>query len=362
MEIGLRKEDSAALKGIAVCMMVFHHCYRTADKFQNYQVILRGFSAEQLISVAGYMKICVAIFAFVSGYGLMYGYSRKIDRQNGGAVNRWTLQHLISTMSGYWFAAVCSYIVYSVLKHPDFQKWGENLSQKVFAVGVDIFGLSKLMGTKSLNGSWWYMSAAVIFVLLVPVLAAALKKFGPAVCIGLIFVFPRITGIQFPGTTSALSFLISFMLGMICCQYHFFDWFHRLGQKKKITRGMKFFVLFVFLCLSFMVYHRLNLKVLWEFQYDFVPFLLIVFCVEYVFKILPVSLLFQYLGKHSMNIWLVHTFVRDWLGEFVFGFREFWLIPMVILVISLLISYIIELLKKITGYDRVIKYIQLKLR
>ena len=30
---GLKKEDSAALKGIAILMMVFHHCYRTEKKF-----------------------------------------------------------------------------------------------------------------------------------------------------------------------------------------------------------------------------------------------------------------------------------------------------------------------------------------
>ena len=33
MKNGLKKEDSMALKGLAVMMMVFHHCFYKASKF-----------------------------------------------------------------------------------------------------------------------------------------------------------------------------------------------------------------------------------------------------------------------------------------------------------------------------------------
>lgn len=79
MSKGAEKEDSMALKGIAVLMLVFHHCYRTAAKFEQYDVVFCGLSASQVITVAEICKICVAIFAFVSGYGLMYGYT--IDKK-----------------------------------------------------------------------------------------------------------------------------------------------------------------------------------------------------------------------------------------------------------------------------------------
>ena len=77
MENGLKKEDSLALKGMAILMMVFYHCYYKVAKFQKYDVVFRGFSADQVITVASCMKICVALFAFVSGYGLMYGYKKE---------------------------------------------------------------------------------------------------------------------------------------------------------------------------------------------------------------------------------------------------------------------------------------------
>ena len=70
MTNGLKKEDSAALKGLAVLLLIFHHCYRLADRIERYQVDLCGLTTEQLVAIAECCKICVAIFAFVSGYGL----------------------------------------------------------------------------------------------------------------------------------------------------------------------------------------------------------------------------------------------------------------------------------------------------
>ena len=68
----------------------------------------------------------------------------------------------------------------------------------------------------------------------------------------------------------------------------------------------------------------------------------------------------QYLGKHSMNIWLVHTFVRDSLGKYVFALKKFGLIPVAVLVISLGISYCLDFLKKITGYQKLIRLLKKK--
>ncbi|URW85684.1 hypothetical protein M5E86_18875 [Blautia wexlerae] len=62
-------------------LLIFHHCYRLADRIERYQVDLCGLTTEQLVAIAECCKICVAIFAFVSGYGLMYGYSAKMKNK-----------------------------------------------------------------------------------------------------------------------------------------------------------------------------------------------------------------------------------------------------------------------------------------
>lgn len=280
MSKGLKKEDSMALKGIAVLMLVFHHCYRTAAKFEQYDVVFCGLSASQVITAAEICKICVAIFAFVSGYGLMYGYTIDKKKRNTRSISAWTLRHILSVMSGFWFVSVIFYGIYICLARNGFYKWGENAVEKCFCILADVCGVSSFLGTKSLNGAWWYMSAAVTFILLL---------------------------------------------------------------------------------LALWGYSKMDITFMWERQYAVTPFLVILFSVEYLFRLRLLSAVFQYLGKHSMNIWLVHTFVRDWLNTYVYAVRLFWLIPVVILMISLGISYFLDLLKKYTGYDRLFERLQERL-
>lgn len=134
MSKGLKKEDSMALKGIAVLMLVFHHCYRTAAKFEQYDVVFCGLSASQVITVAEICKICVAIFAFVSGYGLMYGYTIDKKKRNTRSISTWTLRHILSVMSGFWFVSVIFYGIYICLARNGFYKWGENAVEKCFCI------------------------------------------------------------------------------------------------------------------------------------------------------------------------------------------------------------------------------------
>ena len=357
MSNGLSKEDSAALKGLAVLLLIFHHCYRLAERIEKYHVDLCGFSTEQIVAIAECFKICVAIFAFVSGYGLMYGYSGRVKGKKSQKTTQWITGHILSTMSGFWFTAIVAYLFYWLSGRRDFSNWGTGPYEKGFAIIADILGLSNLMGTKSLNGAWWYMSAALVYIILLPLLDSMISKLGGLFCIAVIFMFPRIIGMGFPGGSKPYAFLMIFAVGMLCCKYNFFQKFHELKWKK-----LKFICSAGLMFLGFFFYHKIDIKIFWEFQYVIVPFLLIIFCVEYLFRITPLSVFLQYLGRHSMNIWLVHTFVRDWPSGTVFAFRKFWLIPIVVLVISLGISYCLDFLKKITGYNRLTGYVQNRLK
>ena len=231
------------------------------------------------------------------------------------------------------------YGIYICLARNGFYKWGENAVEKCFCILADVCGVSSFLGTKSLNGAWWYMSAAVTFILLFPVLDAVMERFGELSCLGMIFLLPRITGKGFPGGSSPYSFLMIFAVGMVCCRN----------------------ALIFLLILALWGYSKMDITFMWERQYAVTPFLVILFSVEYLFRLRLLSAVFQYLGKHSMNIWLVHTFVRDWLNTYVYAVRLFWLIPVVILMISLGISYFLDLLKKYTGYDRLFERLQERL-
>ena len=63
----ISKNDSACLYGIAILLMVFHHCFCIPSRLgENYISVLGDYALEARIAWIG--KLCVAIFTFVSGY------------------------------------------------------------------------------------------------------------------------------------------------------------------------------------------------------------------------------------------------------------------------------------------------------
>lgn len=68
--INLTKNDTMFLKGIALLLLLLHHLFCNGNGlFSNYYGIMNG--------IAAFSKVCVAIFVFLSGYGLMKS-NRKI--------------------------------------------------------------------------------------------------------------------------------------------------------------------------------------------------------------------------------------------------------------------------------------------
>lgn len=70
MTSGMTKQDTALLKGMAVIMMVFHHCFRTESIFRDYDIIFAPLSQGMVVNLCSAFKICVATFAFISGADL----------------------------------------------------------------------------------------------------------------------------------------------------------------------------------------------------------------------------------------------------------------------------------------------------
>lgn len=362
METGLKKEDSLALKGLAICLMAFAHCYRKYAKFRQYHVIFYGITAKQAIGIARYCKICVALFAFITGYGLMCSYLRILRKESSQTPAKWTMQHLITTMSGYWFIAPIAYGIYAVF-NGNFAKWGGNYFEKIMKILIDILGISELMGTKSLNGSWWYMSAAAAYIILVPFLAVLIEKFGSFACLALVFLLPRCLGIGYQGGNSMYAFLMIMTLGMVCCKHDVFTKIRKCPLRKGLLFEVLWFALLAGLVVfGFLTYRKVDANVLWEYNFVLTPWIVILFCVEFLFRIPGVSKVLQFLGKYSMNIWLTHTFARDWIGEIVYGVRVFWLIPLVLIGIALMVSIVLEYLKKVTGYNRLVQAVLQKVK
>ena len=63
----------------------------------------------------------------------------------------------------------------------------------------------------------------------------------------------------------------------------------------------------------------------------------------------------RFIGKYSMNIFLIHTFIYYyWFSDFIYAFRYDWCIVAALLVTSLVVSYVIEGFKRLLKYNKLI--------
>ena len=76
------KDESIRMKGIAIFALMFHHCFMSRDRFAGYEIVFAPFSESFVVNICAYLKICVPIFAFITGYGLYLSYS-KVDSRSG---------------------------------------------------------------------------------------------------------------------------------------------------------------------------------------------------------------------------------------------------------------------------------------
>lgn len=86
---------SLAIKGIAIAMMLFHHLFRNGlGAHEQYDIVYFPFPETNIRNIATMFKICVALFTFISGYGLYLNY-----KKTALSASRWVSQRIVKLLS-----------------------------------------------------------------------------------------------------------------------------------------------------------------------------------------------------------------------------------------------------------------------
>ena len=351
MRQGFDKKQSQIIKGVAIVLMLYQHCF-LIGRFETFDISFAPFSANQITRFAAMCNICVSMFAFVSGYGLYYSYKGWKEAHTGRPCSRWIWQRYVRSFSGYWIIVILAWIVCSILNDRPRTIYlfkSSRFMGLVYAL-LDYLGLSTLFGSPMLVGTWWYMSAAFVFILITPILWSAVHKYGGVCCYVVLMLIPRmLTG--YPGTMSPLSFLPVFGLGMICAETSLFTIIDSITRRRSsyLILASGSILLSVVLCFSSM---RMSNEQLWDLKWDLFPIVYII-CIYLTVGRLPfVNRLLVFLGNHSANVFMTHTFFRIYFRSFVYSRGHFILVVMTLLGMSLLTSFSINGLKKLIRYDR----------
>ena len=359
--------------GGGMLLLLFHHNFFDPSFFDGYTVIYNPFNANQIVNLALYGKICVSLFAFISGYGLILNYRNYINKNsfNNKSVEKWIIKREVKLLSPYWFIVFFSMIITQLISNRVFFVYFKN---KDTIVGFTEFlatflGLNNILKMDILVSTWWYMSAAVIFVLLIPLLAKSIDNFGYLVTISLICLIPRLLLFKagaYQGAVGVITFIPPMVLGIYFAESSIMEQFLTYTYIKmkniKFSYSITFIIDTVVLAASYIVYSHLPNSLLWEFKWGLLPIIPLIYLRKYFIKIPLLYSILIYLGKHTTNIFLTHTYIRAiYLKDFTYSLKYFVLIMAFVLFSSLLLSIIIEYFKRILHYNQLIESILIKL-
>ena len=358
------KRDTLVVKGIAIIMMVFHHCFMYPAKYKGQRVSFWPFSAENVNIVCLQFKLCVPLFVFLSVYALTLSLRKAED---GHEIKNILVHRYIRTMGGFVFIFVFLQL-FSLLTGKGWftHRYGTGLISGVYMV-IDGLGLAYLFDTPRFSSLFWYMSLAQAVIVITPLLYFVYKKTGalPLLILTMIlsasfYNFSRHPMAEIPGYIICIGTAIIAADKNILVKSYNFSLFKGhafiLNKLIKLIAGG-------FLVLFFLNIRYLTMEEMFHPCLDAImPLMIIAFVFEFVGIIPVISSILAVLGKYSMGIFLVHTLIRrSWYYDVTYSFGNFIEIGCFLLAVSFAVSFVLLNLQRICGYNKLLDKLEKKL-
>ena len=283
----IEKDATNYIKGIAMILMFVHHFFTFPEWY------ISGISYPYLSVFAKYMcaplKICVPIFAFLTGY--FYYYSK----------NK-TIRYSIKKITDVWLSYV---VVFLVLLIPAVILGVYNFSVKNFI--LEFFALKR-----PVMFFCWYVIFYFTIMLILP-LYAKLSKKAPCLCFLLTFAvsmaitvaFAKVKALNNDNTIIFLQFIKNLSwfpcvsAGYLFAEYGFFNEFSNFFKtKNRILR--------ILIGLAFIVFSAFS--VFFNCP-DFIRASLFIFGIMEIYHSTKHKIIYKPLvviGKYSLTMWFLH--------------------------------------------------------
>ena len=361
------KEHTMQMKGIAIIILLFHHCFLNAQRWATvpyeklattkgwgyYPISFAPFSSHTIQYLASFSKICVAMFVFMTGYGMWVSYE---SQKKKTTMSNYIKKRMVTLMTGF----LIIFVVTEILAIPTgrfIEVYGHDFRSVVYMI-IDALGLAKLLGTPLFCLTWWYMSLAIVLIMIFPFVHSIMEKYQWVVVVASIIV-PRACGSG--QSTDLFRYLLAYTLGMYFAQH---DLLARIKEKfmEQNVAGKLLSLIVSLIGLAVIIKCRQNAWIGWkylDFWDGFAAMYMIVISYIYILNGKWIVKGLGFLGKHSMNIFLIHSFYRDvFFHEFTYSFYYAWLDYIVLMAISLVTSIVLEWFKKLIRYEKFIDWVK----
>ena len=357
MQKSFSKQDTQAMKGVAILLLFAHHLFFATEQYVNYWIYYT-FSDEFNITarIADYAKMCVPMFVLLSGYGLTHAYERWIAK--GKSKISFVADRYLSLWGGFVVIFGLGLLAGVYFDRSVASIYGNSIGAWLFAV-LDGVGLAGVFFTPTANVTWWYMSFAIVHILLFPLLYGLVKRYGlvaPLMVVGMIYL----------GLNGYNLIMMSFaVLGIYLAKRQGFERMRKWQplRWKPGAKALKFVLYILALWVVTVMCQHLpetfngdGLSKGTYFRYwglGIFGTLLMFFLYEFVLPLKPIRVVLAFLGAHSANLFMMHTFFYHYFFEdYYYSFEEPELILGMLLVTTLTASFVLELVKKWSRYDK----------
>lgn len=356
-------KDTTRVKGVAILFLYAYHCFSSVGRMAGYPVNFTPFSQFRAMQISDAMNICVGMFTFLSAYGLTISYKK----QNADFIiskNQYLkgiLTRCTKLMMNFWFVFIIFFLLHGILGEQ--YEYGDTKIEIVTSFLIDFTGLTYIFGTTRLCGAWWYIGLALFVICIIPFCLELYRKFGPL----LVALFLFIPTCFISNYSHMTRWLLTIPLGIWFADRRIFERLKEanpLGSHKLAGKWIKFLIMTI-VFIGFILLRTSDIGSEERLRYA-INGVFSAFAIYYVYDFfvdIPIlGEILEFLGKHSLNMFLTHTFIRwIWFKDFTYSLHYAVVIYGFLVISTVLISVLLEGIKKLIHYADCIKWIQKKL-
>jgi len=295
------KDYTEIMKGVAILLMLFHHLFGFPSWYVEgvsyIGIPLRANTAEYVLGQFGH--ICVAIFAFLTGYGMFFSYK-------SGKLYKNSLKKIWSFLRSYW---VILFGIFIPL----------NIAFGKVDITLPLILKNMVAHDCTLVPFAWYVRFYIEVMLTLPIFYKLMEK-KPYITIPLLFVIPVVLNVylsEVPATSYTVAVAVSLimeyfiwlpcvLIGLCFAKYKLFG---KIGELFSKLGKLELPICFVALCIVMYLraYKEDTIGVIFSFDTVYVPAFVFLCC--RIISVFPsvFKTTLSYLGNHSMNIWFLHS-------------------------------------------------------
>lgn len=343
------KKQISITKGIAILFMLLLHLFCTKEYVGLFTPLIMIGDTPLIYYLALFGDMCVAIYCFCSGYGLMIGY--KNNKENYFRKN---IIRILKLYINFWIILFLFVVVLGpIMGRAD-----------VYPGSIKSFILTFTAINPAYNGAWWFLTTYIILVFVSPYINKVVAKYN----VGLIMVLSLI--IYFIGYVQRIMVPIQtdneiinyilrqaalfgtsqfpYVVGVIFAEKKLYSKISNIFNKLKFKN-----ILSIFLIMLMIVAHGF-VQSLFVAVFTCVAFIVLFNLID---KPKWLDDLLEYISRHSTNMWLIHMFFyMIYFKKLVFAPKYPTLIFIWLVTLCIATSHIINIM-----YKPIINFIDSKL-